>query len=64
MLGGSLMTVGGVGAIFAVVRWGHTSFGGLVPGEIMRLTIPSVTALAMGTQIVFGAFLLGFIEIE
>ena len=47
-----------------MIRWGHTSFGALVPGEIMRITIPSVTAIALGVQIVFGAFLLGFIEIE
>jgi hypothetical protein len=50
--------------MYAVIRWGHTSFGALVPGEIMRITIPSVTAIALGVQIVFGAFLLGFIEIE
>jgi hypothetical protein len=31
---------------------------------MMRITIPSVTMLAIGTQVVFGAFLLGFIEIE
>jgi hypothetical protein len=31
---------------------------------MMRITIPSVTTLAIGTQIVFGGFLLGFIEIE
>jgi len=36
----------------------------LVPSEMMRITIPSVTMLAIGTQVVFGAFLLGFIEIE
>jgi hypothetical protein len=30
----------------------------------MRITIPSVTSLAIGTQILFGGFMLGFIEIE
>jgi len=35
-----------------------------VPSEIMRITIPSVATVAIGTQILFGAFLLGFIEIE
>jgi glycosyltransferase involved in cell wall biosynthesis len=62
---GAMLILGGMsGAVYAVVRWGHTSFGALVPDQIMRITIPSVTALALGTQIVFGAFLLGFIEIE
>jgi glycosyltransferase involved in cell wall biosynthesis len=59
------LVVGGVGgALFAFLQWGHSSFGSLVPSEMMRITIPSVTTLAVGTQIVFGGFLLGFIEIE
>jgi glycosyltransferase involved in cell wall biosynthesis len=64
LVGVSLIALGAAGATYAVIRWGHTSFGALVPGEIMRITIPSVTAIALGVQIVFGAFLLGFIEIE
>jgi glycosyltransferase involved in cell wall biosynthesis len=59
-----LVSVGLGGVFYAVLQWGHSSFGALVPSEMMRITIPSVTALAVGTQIVFGAFLLGFIEIE
>jgi glycosyltransferase involved in cell wall biosynthesis len=62
--GALLVVLGLCGAIYSVVRWGHSSFGALVPGEIMRITIPSVTAIALGTQIIFGAFLLGFMEIE
>jgi hypothetical protein len=55
----------GVGGVFyAVLQWGHSSFGALVPSEMMRITIPSVAAVAVGAQIVFGGFLLGFIEIE
>jgi glycosyltransferase involved in cell wall biosynthesis len=64
LVGVCLIVLGGAGATYAVIRWGDTSFGALVPGEIMRITIPSVTAIALGVQIVFGAFLLGFIEIE
>jgi hypothetical protein len=64
LIGVCLIAAGAAGAIYAVVRWGHSSFGALVPGEIMRITIPSVTAIALGTQIVFGAFLLGFIDTE
>ncbi len=64
LMGVCLIAAGGAGAIYAVVRWGHASFGALIPGEIMRITIPSVTAIALGTQIVFGALLLGFIQME
>jgi hypothetical protein len=63
-LGAVLVVAGGGGALYAVFQWGHTSFGPLIPSQVMRITIPSVTLLALGTQIVFGGFLLGFIEIE
>jgi glycosyltransferase involved in cell wall biosynthesis len=63
-LGITLVLTGVVGALYAVLQWGETSFGALVPSEMMRITIPSVTTLALGTQMVFGSFLLGFIEIE
>jgi glycosyltransferase involved in cell wall biosynthesis len=59
-----LIAAGLAGAIYAIIQWGQSSFGALVPSEIMRITIPAVTTLAIGTQIVFGGFMLGFIEIE
>ncbi len=62
---GMCMVITGLGgALYAILEWGHSYFGALVPSEMMRITIPSVTTLAIGTQIVFGGFLLGFIEIE
>jgi glycosyltransferase involved in cell wall biosynthesis len=63
-LGASLVLGGIGGAVYAVLQWGHSSFGALIPSDMMRITIPSVTALAIGTQILFGGFLLGFLEIE
>lgn len=64
VFGLALVAAGAAGAIYAILKWGQTSFGMLVPSEMMRITIPSVTTLAIGVQIVFGGFLLGFIEIE
>lgn len=64
VLGICLVLAGIGGACYAVVQWGHASFGPLVPSEMMRITIPSVTVLALGMQITFGAFLLSFIEID
>jgi glycosyltransferase involved in cell wall biosynthesis len=62
---GMLLVIAGLcGATLAIFQWGHASFGPLLPSDMMRTTIPSVTILAIGTQIVFGGFLLGFIEIE
>jgi glycosyltransferase involved in cell wall biosynthesis len=63
-LGLMLMIAGIAGALYAVFNWQHQSFGALVPSEIMRITIPSVTLIAIGIQLVFGAFMLGFIEMD
>ncbi len=63
-LGTVLVVAGLFGATYAVVQWGEQSFGPLVPSQVMRVTIPSVATIAIGLQIVFGAFLLGFIEVE
>jgi hypothetical protein len=63
-IGVFLVATGIGGALYAIIQWGHSSFGALIPSDMMRLTIPAVTTLAIGTQIVFGGFLLGFIEIE
>jgi glycosyltransferase involved in cell wall biosynthesis len=64
VLGFLLVIVGLAGAIHAIYEWGNLSFGELLPRETMRSTIPSVTVLAIGTQLVFGGFLLGFIDID
>ncbi len=62
---GAVLVVAGIGgALYAILQWRNAAFGALVPSEMMRTTIPSVTMLAIGTQMVFGAFLLGFIEME
>lgn len=63
-VGISMVVAGVSGALYAILQWRHTSFGALVPSDMMRITIPAVATLAIGTQIVFGGFLLGFIEIE
>ncbi len=63
-IGGALALAGIAGAGYAILQWGHAAFGPLVPSDMMRVTIPAVTLLAIGLQVVFGAFLLGFIEVE
>ena len=64
VVGACMASAGLGGAAYAIVQWGHTSFGPLVPSEMMRITIPAVMSIAVGTQIIFGGFLLGFIEID
>ena len=64
LFGACLVLLGLSGAIYAIVQWGQVSFGALFPSQMMRITVPSVTTLAVGTQILFGALLLGFIDLE
>lgn len=64
LLGVMLILAGFCGSLLAVVEWGQTSFGALVPSQMMRLTIPAVTTLAIGMQVLFGALLLGFVDVE
>ena len=58
ILGGILALAGLAGSIYAVIVWGKTSFGPLVPFSMMRITIPSLTALMAGIQIILFSFFL------
>lgn len=59
-----LLLLGMSAATYAIVQWGQVSFGGLLPSRMMRITIPAVTTLALGVQVLFGSLLLGFIALE
>ena len=54
-----LILAGIIGSIVAVVVWGSESFEGLDPSETMRIVIPSVTAVAIGAELVFASFVIG-----
>ncbi|KAA6183330.1 glycosyltransferase family 2 protein [Thiohalocapsa marina] len=61
---GLIILLGGIsGSVFAVGRWGAEGFGDLVPGSMMRLIIPSATAVIIGVQITLSAMLLGVLQI-
>jgi glycosyltransferase involved in cell wall biosynthesis len=59
-----LVLLGFAGAVYAIVEWGNASFGALFPSRMMRITIPAVTTLAIGMQMLFGTLALGFIDLE
>ena len=56
-----LAGVGGAGCAFYF--WGAGAFGELVPSSMMRLIIPSVTALVVGAQVGLSAFMLSVLMI-
>ncbi len=59
-----LIVAGAAGSIIAVVVWGSESFEGLDPSETMRIVIPSVTAVAIGAELVLASFVIGVLGLE
>ena len=57
---GALIFVAGIaGAAWALERWGReAAFGGLEPRQMMRVVVPSATAMIVGGQVVLASFLL------
>jgi glycosyltransferase involved in cell wall biosynthesis len=64
MLGALLCILGTAGSVYAVAIWSHVSFGPLTPSSMMRLTIPSMTFLALGVQIIFASFFLSLLGLK
>lgn len=62
-VGLALILGGVIGSIVAVAVWGSESFEGLDPSETMRIVIPSVTAVAVGAEIVFASFVIGLLSL-
>ncbi len=65
ILAGAVMLMIGIAAtVAAVFWWSRTSFGALDPQQVMRLTIPALTAMAVGVQMIFGGFFIGILNIR
>jgi hypothetical protein len=57
---GLLFALAGIGGILAAVTtWQETGFGNLDTASMMRLLVPSTTALCVGLQLAFTAFFKG-----
>jgi hypothetical protein len=63
-LGLGLFLLGTVGIVTGVWIWGSLSFRALNYSSMLRLLIPSVTAMITGAQTIFTSFLSGLIEIR
>ena len=62
--GGILLLLGCAGIIAAVSAWGLHGFGMLDPQQTMRLFIPSVTALILGSQTILASFFLSILGLK
>ena len=59
VIGGVLTVAGMVGIAIAILTWQEAGFGNLDTGSMMRLLVPSSTALCVGLQLAFTAFFKG-----
>jgi hypothetical protein len=63
VLGLLLLAGGFAGTVHAVTSWYGAAFGPQQPQELMRLIIPSVTALTCGVQLIFASFFLSVLRL-
>jgi glycosyltransferase involved in cell wall biosynthesis len=63
-LGGALIMLGLGGSLYAVRTWRGLAFGPLEPTLMLRMIIPSITALTLGCQIVLGSFFLSVLVLH
>jgi glycosyltransferase involved in cell wall biosynthesis len=65
LIGGAvLLAIGLVLAGFALGSWGTAQFGPLSPTAVMRLVIPSGTAILLGFQTAYSAFFMSVLDIR
>ncbi|WP_066342910.1 glycosyltransferase family 2 protein [Geminocystis sp. NIES-3708] len=64
IFGTILFILGGITSIFALFQWESVGFGSLNPILTMRLVIPSVTAIALGLQVIFASFFLSIFQLK
>ena len=62
---GALVTIIGIAlSITAVSFWRTSGYRDLIPEEIMRITIPAVTLIAIGVQSVFAGFVMSIVKVR
>ncbi len=64
MLGVFIILAGFLGLLSAVLYWKYYKWGGLNPQISMRITIPSITLIVCGAQIMFSSFFLSILGIN
>ena len=62
-LSGLIFLLGALGLAYAIWRWAELDFGNLTDPSIPRLVIAALTAMLIGVQTAFCAFLFGIFEI-
>ena len=60
----SLISAGVALTVLAFALWGYNDFGELVPERFMRITIPAMTMILVGVQVMFSGFFLDILRIK
>ena len=64
VVGMLLVLLGLAGSIYAVAFWDQRSFGPLDPSRTLRIVIPAVTSLTLGSQILLSSFFLSILGLK
>ncbi len=64
VVGALTVFLGLLGAVYALLQWGESSFGALDPQRIMRITIPSMTLMVIGIHVIFSSFFLSIVSVK
>jgi len=64
LFGLALLIAGFAGSVYALVDWRGTAFGPQNPGELMRVVVPSLTAITVGMELVFASFFLSVLQLK
>lgn len=62
--GATVLLLGIAGTIYAFSSWGARSFGVLDPSETLRTVIPSVTAIALGFEVMLSSLFLSVLSLK
>lgn len=64
IVGGILAIAGLGGSIWAVSHWARTDFGVLDMHHMLRIVMPALVSLTLGTQIIFSSFFLSILGLK
>lgn len=62
LIAAAMLVTGLAGAATATAIWANSGFGGMNPGELMRITIPSMLLCCLGVQTAVTAFFVGLLD--
>lgn len=63
-IGAILLFCGFILGVIAFARWSIQGFGELIPKVFMKISIPAVTLMEVGIQVLFSSFFIGILNIK